>query len=144
MNQSVLLLRQVPVAPAAAEAEVRCVKAQVVDVLNQAECVVRIGDTQFNAIAGALLPTLVIGDVVVAYYAPDQQIVSIAAVLVPAGGAPLADRPVTVRSGQAITLEAGSALVKLSADGLARIVAHKIENDARDLVDIDAAEVRIN
>lgn len=144
MNQSVSPLRQAPMALDAAEAEVQCISAKIVEVVSPTEYVVRIGDAPFKAIVGVLLPALVVGDVVVAYRAPGLETVSIAALLEPVCSAPLADRPVIVRSGQAITLETGSALVKLSANGLARIVAHKIEHDARDLVDIDAAEVRIN
>ena len=126
------------------EAELSFVKAIINDVLSATEYVVRLGDSQVNASTGVLLPPLVPGDVVAVFYSAGDGAISIAALLQPVAGTPLADRPVTIRSGQSITLEAGGTLVKLSADGIARIVAHQIQQDARDLVDIDAAEVRIN
>jgi hypothetical protein len=123
---------------------VACVQATVIDVQGPAQYLVRIGHESLPAIAGTVLPALVQGDVVVVYRSAGADAVAIAALLQPADGASLQERPIALRSGQSITLEAGPALVKLSADGLARIVAHKIEHDARDLFDVDAAEVRIN
>lgn len=123
-------------------AEVVCLQAVVVS--SGDHYVIRLGEREVPAIAGAILPQLMTGDVVVAYQARDSDIVSIAALLQPAAGTRLEDRPITLRSGQTICLDVGSAVVRLTAEGLIRSVALKIEQDARDLVDIDAAEVRIN
>jgi hypothetical protein len=133
-----------PEPQSAREQEVTCLQATVVAPQGSMQYLVRIGQETLPAIVGAVLPTLVQGDVVVVYRSLDTDAVAIAALLRPIDGAPLQNRPITLHSGQSITLESGQTLVKLSADGLARIVAYKIENDARDLFDVDAAEVRIN
>ena len=136
--------QQAPTQLTDTRADLSLLKAIVNDVLSDTEYVIRLGNSQLNAITGVLLPPLVPGDVVAVFYSSGEGSASIAALLQPVAGTPLADRAVTIRSGQSITLEAGCTLVKLNADGIARIVAHQIQHDARDLVDLDAAEVRIN
>ncbi|WCM86859.1 hypothetical protein [Acidovorax sp. NCPPB 3576] len=102
-----------------------------------------LGTETLEARVGVMLPLLVPGDEVLLTRTGEGRAV-ITAVLSPSAAVPWDDRPIRLQSHQSITLAAGSATLRLTAEGLARIVALTIEHDARDLVDIDAAEVRIN
>ncbi|MCA0241582.1 MAG: hypothetical protein LCI02_12025 [Proteobacteria bacterium] len=93
---------------------------------------------------GALLPQLVAGDVVLLARPPADGPWVIVSVLQAAAAAPWHERAIALRSSQSIALQCGASTFKLTAQGLARLVALTIEHDARDLVDIDGAEVRIN
>ena len=68
---------------------------------------------------------------------------ALGALLVPAAGWPLAHRAIALRSDQSITLSTGAVTLTLNAQGLARLVAHSIEQDARDLIDIDGADFHV-
>lgn len=92
---------------------------------------------------GVLLPVLVPGDEVLLAVQPTRQ-ATIAAVLSPSPAAPWGQRSIRLQSQDCITLACGQATLKLTAQGLVRLVALTIEQDARDLLDLDAAEVRIN
>ena len=96
-----------------------------------------------QAPAGVLLPVLVPGDEVLLAVQPTGR-ATITAVLSPAPTAPWGQRSIHLQSQDCITLACGQATLKLTAQGLARLVALTIEQDARDLLDLDAAEVRIN
>lgn len=97
----------------------------------------------FQAPAGVLLPVLVPGDEVLLAVQPTGQ-ATITAVLSPSPAAPWGQRGIRLQSQDCITLTCGQATLKLTAQGLVRLVALTIEQDARDLLDLDAAEVRIN
>lgn len=104
---------------------------------------VALGAETLDASVGVMLPTLVPGDeVLLARTAQGQAVIT--AVLQPSAAVPWSDRAIRLQSHDSITLASGAATLRLTAEGLARIVALTIEHDARDLVDIDAAEVRIN
>jgi hypothetical protein len=96
-----------------------------------------------QAPAGVLLPVLVPGDEVLLAVQPTGR-AAITAVLSPSPTAPWGQRSIHLQSQDCITLACGQATLKLTAQGLARLVALTIEQDARDLLDLDAAEVRIN
>ncbi|WCM89474.1 hypothetical protein [Acidovorax sp. NCPPB 3576] len=101
------------------------------------------GAETLEAGVGVMLPALVPGDEVLLARTDAGRAV-ITAVLVPCAAVPWSDRSIRLQSHDSITLSSGAATLRLTAEGLARIVALTIEHDARDLVDIDAAEVRIN
>ncbi|CAM3430509.1 hypothetical protein [Paracidovorax anthurii] len=96
-----------------------------------------------EASVGVLLPALVPGDEVLLALRPSGEAV-ITAVLAPSPAVPWSQRAIRLQSQDSVTLSCGEATLRLTAQGLARLVALTIEHDARDLVDIDAAEVRIN
>lgn len=96
-----------------------------------------------QAPAGVLLPELVPGDEVLLAVLPTGR-AAITAVLSPSPAAPWGQRAIRLQSQDCITLSCGQATLKLTAQGLVRLVALTIEQDARDLLDLDAAEVRIN
>lgn len=101
------------------------------------------GRESAQASIGVLLPALVPGDEVLLAIQPDGSAV-ITAVLAASPSAPWQQRAIRLQSHDSITLSCGETTLRLTAQGLARLVAVSIEHDARDLVDIDAAEVRIN
>ncbi|XVJ71875.1 MAG: hypothetical protein HEQ39_13750 [Rhizobacter sp.] len=105
---------------------------------------VLIGETAASARVGVLLPELVVGDQVLLAHSSKSDQHTIVAILVADASKPWADRAIALQSEQSITLTSGQATLKLTAEGLVRLVALTIEHDARDLVDIDGAEVRIN
>ncbi len=96
-----------------------------------------------QAPAGVLLPALAPGDVVLLAVQPEGQS-TITCVLSPSPAMPWGQRSIQLRSQDCITLSCGQATLKLTAQGLLRLVALTIEQDARDLLDLEAAEVRIN
>lgn len=100
-------------------------------------------DAATGASVGVLLPELVPGDeVLLAVRAGGETVIT--AVLAPSPAVPWNQRTIRLQSQDAVVLSCGEASLRLTGQGLARLVALKIEHDARDLVDIDAAEVRIN
>lgn len=96
------------------------------------------------ATVGAMLPLLMAEDVVWVAQQVSTGQACILAVLVPVQSSPLAQRPLSLRSDQSITLTCGATSVALSAEGLARVVALNIEHDARDSFNVGAAEIRMN
>jgi hypothetical protein len=124
---------------------VQAVQAQITQVLEDGLYEVLAGNQKMQALVGCLMPELVVGDVVSAYVTTNPQVaLSITALLLPHPATPLSVRAIHLSSEQSITLKSGAVTFKMTAAGLARIVAHAIEQDARDSVDIDAGEVRIN
>lgn len=105
---------------------------------------VRLFDVDHKATIGVLLPALVVGDCVAVVLNETEATVTILGVLVPNPASPLRDRAIKLESNQVITLQTGSVRFEITGDGTARVVAHRIEQDARDLVRIDAAEIRMN
>jgi hypothetical protein len=120
-------------------------EAEVTQVMDADLYEIRVGNSLRKAKLGILSPPLVVGDLVSACKVVSEEVeFSISSVLVPHPASPLNTRPIQLTSKQSITLTTGAVTLKLTAAGLARIVAYAIEQDARDLVDIDAGEVRIN
>lgn len=105
---------------------------------------VLVGDVEISARVGVLLPDLVEGDQVLVASRGESNQVIIVAVLAADESQPWENRAITLQSEQSITLNSGQATLTLTAEGLARLVALTIEHDARDLVGIGGAEVRIN
>ena len=119
-------------------------QATITEVMAPGVYSVLIGEVAASAQVGVLLPELVVGDQVLVACSTASDQTTIVAVLVAAASKPWADRAIALQSEQSITLSSGQATLKLTAEGLVRLVALTIEHDARDLVDIDGAEVRIN
>ena len=117
---------------------------QDADEQGRGRCLVTIDEQSVDATIGVMLPELAVGDVVLVARCIENQWAAITAVIAPSTLRPWNERSVKIQSNQSISLQSGAATLRLTAEGLARIVALTIEYDARDLVDIDAAEVRIN
>jgi hypothetical protein len=105
---------------------------------------VRLFDVDHKATIGVLLPALVVGDCVAVAYSKTGTLVSVLGIVSPNPANPLSERAIKLESSQVITLQTGDTKLELTGDGLARLIAHRIEQDARDLVRIDAAEIRMN
>jgi hypothetical protein len=105
---------------------------------------VRLFGVDHKATIGVLLPMLVVGDYVAVAYCKTGALVTVLGIVAPNPANPLHDRAIKLESTQVITLQTGDAKLVLTGDGLARLIAHRIEQDARDLVRIDAAEIRMN
>ena len=125
-------------------APIEMAQATIVSALDAGHYAISIDQQVSTATMGSLLPQLTAGDIVLVARGHTVDSACIVAMLVPVASSPWADRAISLHSGQSITLSAEAATLKLTAQGLARLVALTIEHDARDLVDIDAAEVRIN
>lgn len=124
--------------------DLKAFSAIVIEKSDDGKFMIQVAAQILPATLGALVIQPVVGDVVLVVRLPAQSSVVIAALLVPNPTVSFADRPLRLESGQSITLASGSAMLTLTADGLARLVANRIEQDARDAVDIDAAEIRMN
>jgi hypothetical protein len=134
--------------PQDARSGIRWLAARITEALGQDRYRVAVTGAPTDAPAleagvGVLLPELVAGDEVLLAL-PAQGSPAITAVLAATPSLPWQQRAIRMQSNDSITLSCGEATFKLTAQGLARVVARTIEQDARDLVDIDAAEVRIN
>jgi hypothetical protein len=119
-------------------------QATITEVLASGVYRVLIGEVAASAQVGVLLPELVVGDQVLVARSNASDQTTILAILLADASKPWADRAIALQSEQSITLRSGQATLKLTAEGLVRLVALTIEQDARDLVNIDGAEVRIN
>lgn len=125
-------------------APMQLLSATVVAASGQDSYTVDLDGLSVEARVGVILPSLVAGDEVLLARSERTGQPVITALLTPSAAMPWHDRPIRLQSQQSITLTAGVATLRLTAAGVARLVALTIEQDARDLVDIDAAEVRIN